>query len=211
MQKYNIIIVDDHSLFRSGLIILLSDLEEIGTVYEASNGKIFLEMIDKIDVDIVLMDISMPEMDGVEASLKSLEKHPELKIIALSMFSDKEYYFKMINSGVKGFLIKDSTIDEVREAILVVAKGGNYFSQEVLCLLIKNGAELAKIEEALSERESEILCLICKGLSNQEIADKLFLSKRTVDKHRANILDKTHCRNTASLVVYAIKWGLVNL
>jgi len=211
MQKNNIIIVDDHALFRIGLITLLSDLEEIGTIYEASNGKIYLNMIDDIDVDIVLMDISMPEMDGIEATMKSLIKQPDLKIIALSMFSDEEYYFKMINAGVKGFLIKDSTIDEVREAIRIVAKGGNYFSQEILYKMIKNGSELSKAEETLSERETEILSLICQGFSNQEIAEKLFLSKRTIDKHRANILDKTNCHNTASLVVYAIKWGLVEL
>ena len=211
MQKNNIIIVDDHALFRSGLITLLSDLEETGNIHEASNGKIFLDMIDTMDIDIVLMDISMPEMDGVEATIKSLEKQPDLNIIALSMFSDEEYYFKMINAGVKGFLIKDSTIDEVREAIRIVAKGGNYFSQEILYKLIKNGPELIKSDETLSEREIEILTLICQGFSNQEIAEKLFLSKRTIDKHRANILDKTQCRNTASLVVYAIKWDLVKL
>jgi len=211
MQKNNIIIVDDHALFRSGLITLLSDLEEIGTIYEASNGKIYLNMIDDISVDIVLMDISMPEMDGIEATIKSLIKQPDLKIIALSMYSDEEYYFKMINAGVKGFLIKDSTIDKVREAIRVVAKGGNYFSQEILYKMIKNGSELGRTEEALSERETEILSFICQGFSNQEIAEKLFLSKRTIDKHRANILDKTNCHNTASLVVYAIKWGLVEL
>ncbi len=211
MQKINIIVVDDHALFRSGLITLLSDLEEIESIYEASNGKAFIDMLNSIEVDIVLMDISMPEMDGIEATIKSVEQKPDLKIIALSMFSDEEYYFKMINAGVKGFLIKDSTIDEVREAISIVAKGGNYFSQEILYHLIKKGTGLSKAEEALSERETEILTLICKGFSNQEIADKLFLSKRTIDKHRANILDKTHCHNTASLVVYAIKWGLVEL
>lgn len=211
MQKINIIIVDDHALFRSGLITLLSDLEEIDQVYEAQNGKFYLDMIDKIEVDIVLMDINMPEIDGVEATIRSLEKQPELKIIALSMYSEEEYYFKMINAGVKGFLIKDSTINEVREAIKIVANGGNYFSQEILYKLIKNGPELNKNDETLSERETEILTLICRGESNQEIADKLFLSKRTVDKHRANILDKTNCRNTACLVVYALKWDLVKL
>jgi len=127
------------------------------------------------------------------------------------MYSEEEYYFKMINAGVKGFLIKDSTINEVREAIRIVANGGNYFSQEILYKLIKKGPELNKNDETLSERETEILTLICRGESNQEIADKLFLSKRTVDKHRANILDKTNCRNTACLVVYALKWDLVKL
>ncbi len=211
MQKNNIIVVDDHALFRSGLITLLSDLEEVGNIYEAPNGKVFLQMINENDIDIALMDISMPEMDGVEATIKSLQLQPEIKIIALSMFSEEEYYFKMINAGVKGFLIKDSTIDEVHEAIRVVGKGGNYFSQEILYRLIKKGSEFQKVEESLSDRESEILEFICQGHSNQEIADQLFLSKRTVDKHRANILEKTTCKNTACLVVYAIKWGLVKL
>ncbi len=211
MKKINIIIVDDHALFRSGLITLLSDVEEIGNIYEASNGKIFLEMLDEFEIDMALMDISMPEMDGVEATIKSLKKQEDLKIIALSMFSEEEYYFKMVHAGVRGFLIKDSTINEVQEAIRIVNKGGNYFSQEILYKLIKNGHELKKAEESLSEREIEILTLVCQGFSNQEIADQLFLSKRTVDKHRGNILTKTNCRNTASLVVYAIKWDLINL
>ena len=204
-------IVDDHALFRSGLITLLSELNEVNNIYEASNGKVFLEMIDSIGIDIVLMDINMPEIDGVEATIKSLEKQPDLKIIALSMYSEEEYYFKMINAGARGFLIKDSTLNEVREALRIVGNGGNYFSQEILFKLIKTGPELTKTEEVLSERELEILTLICKGFSNQEMADKLYLSKRTIDKHRSNILNKTNCRNTASLVVYAIKWELVRL
>ncbi len=211
MQKNNIIVVDDHALFRSGLITLLSDLDEVENIYEAPNGKVFLQMINENDIDLALMDISMPEMGGVEATVKSIQMQPEIKIIALSMFSEEEYYFKMINAGVKGFLIKDSTIDEVHEAIRVVGKGGNYFSQEILYKLIKKGTEFQKVEESLSDRESEILEQICQGFSNQEIADQLFLSKRTVDKHRANILEKTNCRNTACLVVYAIKWSLVKL
>jgi DNA-binding NarL/FixJ family response regulator len=116
-NQINVIIVDDHSLFRNGLKILLNNIENIKVVAEASNGKEYLDKTEKIDADIVLMDINMPVMDGIEATKKSLEKFPNLKIIALSMYGDAEYYYKMIDAGVKGFLLKNSDIKEVVDAI----------------------------------------------------------------------------------------------
>ena len=209
MKGYNIILVDDHALFRSGLHLLLDNLHTINNIYEASNGIEFLSTIGKYSVDIVLMDIDMPKMDGVEATKKALEKYPELKIIALSMYGDEEYYYKMINAGVKGFLLKDSEISEVKNAIQSVGEGTNYFSPEILYNLVKNINTVKTRSGILSERESEVLYHICKGLSNHEIADVLNVSKRTIDKHRENILSKTQSKNTASLIMYAIKNKLV--
>jgi len=209
MKGYNIILVDDHALFRSGLHLLLDNLDMVNNIYEASNGIEFLSAIGKHSVDIVLMDIDMPKMDGVEATQKALEKYPGLKIIALSMYGDEEYYYKMINAGVKGFLLKDSDINEVKNAIQSVGEGTNYFSPEILYNLVKNINTVKTRSGILSERESEVLYHICKGLSNHEIADVLNVSKRTIDKHRENILSKTQSKNTASLIMYAIKNKLV--
>lgn len=212
--KIKVFLVDDHSLFLNGLKMLLTTTKSFDVVGEASNGLEFMEQFLGADPDVVLMDISMPTMDGVEASRKALEIDPDLKIITLSMYGDQEYYTRMLEIGVRGFVLKDSDIQEVKSAITTVAQGGNYFSRQLLRGLILGKKELPLIlgsEEQLSERELEVLIEICQGLSNNEIADKLFISKRTVEKHRANVLLKTGCKNTASLVVFAIRNHLVEL
>lgn len=211
---YKVILVDDHKLFRDGLKLLLNNSGNVNVIAEASNGIEFLEILE-IDKDaIVFMDIQMPGMNGVEATKASLEKNPDLKIIALTMFGEDEYYYQMIEAGVKGFLLKDADIDEVLEAIETVGKGENCFSKELLYKIVRNISQTKKNSHDnpnLSEREIEILHLICEGLSNQKIADKLFISKRTVDTHRSNIIEKTGSTNTASLVMYSIKQGIINI
>ena len=207
-------IVDDHKLFREGLKLLLSTQDFVQHIYEASNGKEFVENLSFVDCDVVLMDIEMPEMNGVEATELALRMKPDLKIIVLSMYGDEQYYYKMVDAGVKGFVLKNSGIEKVITAIHKVAAGENYFSEELLINILNNMRDNGKNEpdtpdSEISEREMEILYYVCLGLSNQEIADKLFISKRTVDKHRANLLSKTGCRNTAALVMYAIKNKLI--
>lgn len=212
--KRNVIIVDDHTLFRNGLRILLNTLEDYQVIGEASNGKQFLELLEKNVPDLVLLDINMPVMDGIEAATIAQKLYPDLKIITLSMYGEEDYYYKMVNAGVKGFVLKNSDIKEVKTALDVVYDGGSFFSSELLQNLVASLKSSSKSKEShteLSEREMEILILICQGLSNQEIGDKLFISKRTVDKHRANILEKSESKNTAQLVVYAIKNKLVEL
>jgi len=211
MKKIQIIIADDHQLFRNGLKILLSSFPEFEVAGEASNGEDFLKLIKTTPADIALMDINMPEMDGIEATRRGLKICPSISIIALSMYGEEEYYYKMVDSGAKGFLLKDSDISEVREAILTVMKGGSYFSQELLYHVIQKikHRELESKSANLSKREKEVLHKICEGLSNQEIADTLFISKRTVDKHRANLLGKTNSKNTASLILFAIRNKLI--
>lgn len=213
MDKTRIIIVDDHHLFRNGLRLLIETFPEFEISGEASNGREFLEIIKHTPADVVLMDINMPETDGVEATRAVMKIRPGLHVIALSMYGEEEYYYRMTEAGAKGFLLKDSDISEVRDAILTVQKGGSYFSQELLHNVIqkiKHRESETKVAN-LSKREKEILLKICEGLSNQEIAEALFISKRTVDKHRANLLDKTNARNTASLILYAIKNKLIEI
>jgi DNA-binding NarL/FixJ family response regulator len=213
-KNRTILIVDDHTLFRNGLRILLNSVKGYKVVGEASNGQEFLNLLETIKPDLVLLDIEMPVMDGIEAATIAHEKYPDLKIITLSMYGEEDYYYKMVNAGVKGFVLKDSDIKEVKAALETVYEGGSYFSSELLRNLVnslKTAPKTADVQAELSDRELEILILICQGLSNQEIADKLFISKRTVDKHRANILEKSASKNTAQLVMYAIKNKLVEI
>lgn len=213
MEKIRIIIADDHQLFRNGLKLLLEASPEFEIAGEASNGIEFMEVLKSCTADIALMDINMPEMDGVEATRKAVKLCPSLSVIALSMYGEEEYYYKMTDAGAKGFLLKDSDISEVKEAILTVRKGGSYFSQELLHHVIQKikHRESETKSANLSKREKEILFKICEGYSNQEIAETLFISKRTVDKHRANLLGKTNSKNTASLILFAIKNKLIEI
>lgn len=214
MERLNLMIVDDHKLFREGLKLLLKNLEEIGEVWEAADGEVFLSMIKTHRPDVVLMDIEMPRLNGIDATARALETQPDLKILALSMFGDEEYFQKMVDAGVCGFLLKNSEFSEVKKAILTVAQGNNYFTEEILYKLVNRfKTKTASPEPALvlSDRELEVLLLICKGFSNQEIADQLFISKRTVDHHRASLLTKTNTRNTASLVIHAIKNKMIEV
>lgn len=208
----SIFLVDDHSLFRNGLRGLLEHCAGCRVVGEAASGEEFLAMLDRVEADVVFMDFSMPGIDGAETTERALARRPELRIITLSMFGEESYYTRMVEAGARGFLLKDSDIGDVLEAIETVLAGGSYFSPRLLWSLTgRMRTREDAPDEQLSEREREILVAVCRGLSNQEIADELFISKRTVDKHRANILEKTGCKNTASLVVYAIRNGIVEI
>ena len=210
-----IALVDDHTLFRRGMKLLLGSHPDFEVVAEAASGEEFLSLIGQVHPDVVFMDYSMPGMNGAQTTERALEIAPELKVITLSMFGDNAYYTRMVESGAKGFLLKDSEFDVVVEAVQTVYEGGSYFSPSLLDSLSNSikASDMVAIDEQdrLSDRELEILVGICRGQSTQEIADSLYISKRTVDKHRANILEKSGCKNSASLVVYAIKNGLVQL
>lgn len=213
MDQLSLILVDDHQLFREGLQLLLSQLDCIKNVRQAGTAKEFYQLVEAQEPDLVFMDIDLPEIDGIEATETILKQYPEMRIIALSMYGEEDYYTRMIEAGAKGFLLKNSGIDDVETSIKNVMAGKNYFSQEILSKLLNsiNRKNQPVKNTELSEREAEVLYQICKGLSNQEIADLLYISKRTVDKHRENILSKSGTKNTAGLVMYAIKNGVVEV
>jgi len=210
----NILLADDHTLFRNGLKMLINTIPGFHVTGEASNGKEFLEKIQKEQYDIVFLDIEMPELNGIDAAKMALQMNENLKIITLTMYGDEEYFDQMIQAGAKGFLLKNSDLQEVKTAIEIVYQGGVYYSQELMQHILKNfkQVKVPKVNDfEFSMREAEILHLICKGCSNQVIGEKLFISKRTVEKHRANLLLKTDSKNTADLVIYAIKNHIVIL
>ena len=209
-KEIKIALVDDHALFRNGLRGLIDGNQGCRIVAEASDGDEFLKNEIAMSADVVFMDIAMPILSGDKATALALERNPNLKIICLSMFGEEKYYSSMVEAGAKGFLLKDSSIEEVFDAIEAVTNNDEYICKEVLQAL-SDAMRRNEDIEVLSEREMDVLLGICRGLSTQEIADKLFLSKRTVDTHRANILEKTGSKNTASLVVYAIKNNLVEV
>lgn len=217
-NRYKVILVDDHKLFRDGLKFVIMQIENLEVVAEASNGKEFLDIIDSHEPDIVLMDISMPELNGIEATKQAMAKNPKLKILALSMFCDEEYYFQMIQAGVMGFVLKESGKNELEEAISAILKGESYFSQKLLreiIININNPTHKHKSQNEqnieLTKRETEVLKLICEGLSNSQIAEKLFISLRTVEGHKSNLITKTGVKNSISLVMCALKNKLVEI
>jgi DNA-binding NarL/FixJ family response regulator len=203
-----IALVDDHTLFRNGLKGLLRTNSDYEVVGDFADGSQFIAALPELDVDIVFMDIAMPNMDGQRATILALQQRPELKIIALTMFSEQPYAQQMIEAGVCGYINKDSDIQIVFDAVNSVMSGGKYFPQGVV-----EPRKLNEVDDfdALSDRELAVLTAICQGLSTPQIADLLEISKRTVDAHRARILEKTGCNNTASLVAYAIKNKLVEV
>jgi len=210
-----IALVDDHTMFREGLKYALSLDPEFSVINESSNGKLFLEFLKSgTTPDIVIMDINMPVMDGKETTVKALELCPELNIITLSMFSDAEYYHNMVAVGVKGFLMKEAGVVELSKAIRMVVQGGTYFSQQLLQNIImdisnpKIRGSRQKIID-LTKREEEVLQLICKGFDNREISDKLFISQKTVEGHKTNLMSKTNTKNAINLMLFAIKNNLI--
>lgn len=215
MEKYKILIVDDHEVFRMGLKLLLNMIDNVMVVGEASNGKEFLDMVSSTDADIIFMDINMPILDGIDATEKALKISPKLKIIALTTFGDVEYFNKMIYAGVEGFMLKNSGFQDFKTAIEKVMKGGNYFSEELLVnftkdVITKNIKSKTEVPE-FSKREIEVLQLICKGYTNLAIGEELFISDRTVERYKTNLMSKSNTSNTVNLILYAIKNKLVEI
>lgn len=217
MSKINILVVDDHSLVREGIIAMLSGVESFSIIGDAASGEESIPMVEALNPDVILMDINMPGLNGIETSKVLLAKNPALRIIILSMDVTQEYISEAIKAGVCGYLAKDSKKDVLIQAIRKVNSGEQYFGERVSEVIFKGfysqskGEKIAKQNKDLSKREVEVLKLIASGMSNRDIADKLFISIRTVDAHRNHIMQKLSLKSTAELVKYAIKEQIIEL
>ncbi len=216
MKTIKLMLADDHELIRSGIRHLLQQEPSVVVVGEVSSGQELLREVESQQPDVVLMDIEMPQMNGLKAAEEVLKKFPDLKIILLTMYTEEHYLERCLEIGCRGYLLKQSDTGEILEAIRQVYQGEVYFgagvSKHFLQRSVTRSGLNPKLGKArLSRRETEVLHLIAEGLSSKEIADKLFISVRTVETHRSNILHKLELQNTAQLVRYAIKHKLVDL
>lgn len=216
-DKLKLLVVDDHKIFRDGLKMLLSQFPFISEVNEAANGKEFLEMVEELQPDLVMMDINMPVMGGIEATRKALERFPDLKIIVLTTFHDEDFIEQMMMAGVEGYMLKRSTPEEFETAMTRVWEGGNYFSDEIVQTI---ATKLNKMrEESVSrvaqpdftEREMEVLRLLCTGLNNEQISEVIHISPKTIEKHKSNLFQKTDTNNTINLILYAFRNNIVSM
>lgn len=218
-QKITVLVVDDHPVVRDGIKLLLSKHNDIEVVGESANGSDAIAKTRLFKPTIVLMDISLPGMNGVEATAQIIQRFPFTKVIALTMIEESGYVGKMIEAGASGYLIKDTSGDEIVRAIRRVAQGENYFSQksyELIGQYLSKKAEAANEPkdtriESLTKREKEILGFISRGMTSQEIAKELFLSPRTVETHRANIMHKLNIHTTAGLIRFAYDHKIFNV
>lgn len=205
----NILIADDHPLLIDGIKTTLSDIGDFHICHEAGNGYHVLEYLDSGGaVDVVLMDINMPKLDGLECTKALSRKYPEVKVIALSQYDEKRFVKRMVKNGAKGYLLKDSGKDQLEEAIRKVHAGENYFCERLSVRLVEQELKdenISSLFPKLSKREREVLNLICQEFSTQEISEKLFISFHTVESHRANLMYKAGVKNTAGLVRWAVE------
>lgn len=214
MANIQIAIVDDHEIVRDGIKILLEDEPGLDIIAEAETGKEAVKMCGKQQADLIIMDITMPEMDGIEATRIIKEKYPDVKVLALTMLSEDQHIRKMIKAGASGYILKSSGKQELIKAIKTIIDGQHYFSNDATQVILQElvSPEVKRVKEEdevhITERELEVLQLIVNEYTNQEIADRLFVSVRTVDAHRRNLLQKTGAKNTAGLVKYALQNSL---
>jgi DNA-binding NarL/FixJ family response regulator len=214
-SSIRLIIADDHEIFRDGLALMLSKQQDIELIGQAEHGKQLVALVTELQPDVIMTDVKMPVMDGIEATRFLLSKFPDLQIIALSMFDEENLIVDMLEAGAKGYLLKNADKQEILDAIQSVYDGKPYYchhtTSKLASLISKSKFNPYKKKESLSftGREKEIIRLICQQFTAQEIADKLFLSKRTVEGHRTKILEKMNVKNTAGVVIYALRHKLV--
>lgn len=211
-----VLIADDHKMIRDGLKSMIKHFDNIECIGEAESGKLVLDFFESNNqVDVLLLDINMPEMDGIECASLVSKNYKHIHILALSMNVDHHSISKILKAGASGYILKDSGEEELFEAINKVHQGESFFSPKVTEIMMssmlskKNVANSQGIDQKLSEREIEIIRLIADGLTNIEIGEQLFISPRTVDSHRRNLLQKTGAKNSAGLVKYAALKGLI--
>lgn len=211
-MEINILLADDHKILRDGLRNVIEKVGNLKVIAEAQDGREAVKLCAELKPDVVIMDVSMPGLNGVEATQQIVHENPDIKIIALSMHSNKRFITGMFKAGAYGYLLKDSDSDELITAIKTVARNQKYVSQKISSIILNEFmSTLPEEETELSSREKEILQLIAEGKSSKEIGDILFVSSKTVDAHRKNIMDRLELRTIPDLTKYAIKSGLTSL
>jgi DNA-binding NarL/FixJ family response regulator len=211
-----VLIADDHKMFRDGIRAILEQEADMEIVGEAGSAQQIFDLLGKVQPDVILMDITLGEANGIEITKILRQKYPDLFVLVISMHAESNYILKMLEIGAAGYILKDSGKNEMLNAVRAVAAGDSYFSQQVSSVMVaylnRKGlpqSQSARKEVLLTRREMEVLKLIAGEFSNQEIAEKLFISTRTVDTHRRNLLEKLGLKNTAGLVKYAMQHGLM--
>ncbi|MBI9055240.1 MAG: response regulator transcription factor [Bacteroidales bacterium] len=217
MKKIRIVLVDDHQMFRDGVKSVLSDEENMEVVGEVGNGNDLFELLKSNTPDLIITDISMPEISGIEVTKYVSENYPDIKILILSMHTNEEFITKALSSGANGYLPKDTSMNELLDAINTIYKGDNYFNKNISDTILKSIIDKSKNNqnnsknEKLTKREKEVVQLVVDGLTNKEIADKLFISIRTVDSHKNNVMQKLNLKSSVELVKYILKNNIIDI
>lgn len=217
MQKIRVLVVDDHTIVRDGVCALLALVGDIEVVGEAVNGSEALKMVAQLHPDVVLMDIAMPIMGGLEATRRITREFPATKVLVITQHDDKEYVFPVIESGASGLISKAAASSELAAGIRSVYQGDSFLSPSVAKLLVENYQQTAKERNQqdpynqLTEREREILKLLAEGFSTQEIADMLVITRKTVEGHKTNLMNKLGIHNRIDLVKYALRRGIISI
>jgi DNA-binding NarL/FixJ family response regulator len=215
-MKTKILLVDDHKILRDGICSLLKGYDDIEVIGEAPDGKTALQMVNELLPDLIIMDISMPDMNGIDATRRIRNEHPDVKVIALSMHHDKQFVSEIFKAGASGYLIKDSAFDELDHAIRIVMNGKTYINPKIASLVVESLISQSSMPPSqsfslLTEREREVLQLIAEGRSTKQIAYDLHVSSKTVESHRRQVMGKLNVRSVAELTKFAIREGLTSI
>jgi two-component system response regulator NreC len=215
-EPIQLLIADDHEIFRDGLALMLSRQKDMNLVGQAGDGVELMTLVEAGCPDVILMDIKMPRMDGIQATKELIKTYPDLHIVALSMFSEENLIVEMLEAGAKGYLLKNADKQEILDAIHSVMENRVYYCRDtsatLASMIVKSNFNPYRKKEVVefSERELEIIKLICKQFTAQEMGDNLFLSRRTIEGYRTRILEKMNVKNTAGVVIYALKNKLIS-
>jgi len=215
-MKIKILLVDDHQILRDGIRSLVKGYDDMEVIGEAADGREALDMVEKLSPDIVIMDISMPDLNGIDATRMIINEAPDVKVIALSMHHDKQFVSEIFKAGASGYLIKDSAFDELEHAIRIVISGQTYINPQIASLVVESLVNQSvtpnpKSFSLLTEREREVLQLIADGKSTKQIAIDLNVSSKTIESHRRQVMGKLNVRSVADLTKFAIREGLTTI
>ncbi len=219
MEKINVFLVDDHDLVRDGLKALLAGIPDIGIIGEAATGSILFEKLKIVQPDILVLDISLPDISGIEITRRISAEYPEIKVLILSMYTNEDFISNALKAGARGYLPKNTTRHELVQAIYAVNKNEEYFGEAISKILLQNyvrsaresNEDEAQRAESLSRRETEILRLFSEGIANKEIGESLGISIRTVETHKNHIMKKLGCKSTVEMLRFAIRNKLIKL